>query len=150
MRSGFRWPRRTASARSGDCAGLLCPRSPSSDSNSFADHQVGVVENERRTPCKEGALRRAPHNAPQSRKDESVYRHLVIAVVRCNAAEHVGDVVEPSQHEVVAEIELLHLRMRRHVVWVGHLEDAPGFATLDMSLELSRGEPRPSKEEGHC
>src|SRR6202022_4911334 len=50
----------------------------------------------------------------------------------------------------VIEIELLHLRMRRHVVWVGHLEDAPAFATFDMSLELSRGEARPSKEEGRC
>src|ERR1700680_2897798 len=84
------------------------------------------------------------------RKDESVYRHVVIAVVRCDAAEHVGDVVEPSQHEVVAEIELLHLRMRRHVVWVGHLDDAPGFATFDMRFELSRREARPSKEEGRC
>jgi hypothetical protein len=48
------------------------------------------------------------------------------------------------------KIELLHLRMRRHVVWVGHLEDAPGLATFDMSLKLSRGEARPSKEEGRC
>src|SRR6202049_1554848 len=84
------------------------------------------------------------------RKDESVYRHVVIAGVRPDAAEHVGDVVEPSQHEVVAEIELLHLRMRRHVVWVGHLEDAPGFATFDMSFQLPRGEARPSNEERRC
>jgi pimeloyl-ACP methyl ester carboxylesterase len=27
--------------------------------------------------------------------------------------------------------------MRRHVVWVGHLEDAPGFATIDMSLQCA-------------
>src|SRR5216684_4380980 len=64
-------------------------------------------------------LRRAPHNAPQSRKDESVYRHVVVAVVRGDAAEHVGDVVEPSQHEVVAEMEPVYVRVRRHVIWVG-------------------------------
>src|ERR1700682_3063009 len=44
---------RTASARSGDCAGSLRPRRPSSDYKSFADHQVGVVENERRTHSQE-------------------------------------------------------------------------------------------------
>jgi hypothetical protein len=41
----------------------------------------------------------------------------------------------------------LHLRVRRHVVWVGHLEDAPRFAPFDMRLELSCGEAYPSKEE---
>src|SRR5690349_9620408 len=101
-------------------------------------------------PDRKRTLRGAPHNAPQSRKDESVYRHVVIAVMRSDAAEHVGHVVEPSQHEVVAKIELLHLRVRRYVVWVGHLKDAPGFATFDMRLELSRGEVHPSKEEGRC
>src|ERR1700680_244487 len=90
----------------------------------------------------------APDNAPQSRKDESVYRHQVIAVVRCDAAEHIGGVVEPSQQEVVAEIELLHLRVRRHVIGGGPLETAPGFATFDVRLELTRREARPSKEEG--
>src|SRR2546423_14631416 len=70
--------------------------------------------------------------------------------MRGDAAEHVRDVVEPSQHEIVVEIELLDFRMRRHVVWIGHLEDAPGFATFDMCLELSRRETHPSKEEGRC
>ena len=95
-------------------------------------------------------LRRAPHDASQRRKDESVYRHVVIAVVRGDAVEHVGDVVEPSQHEIVVEIELLDLRVRRHVVRVGHLEDALGFATFDVRLELSRRETHPSKEERCC
>src|SRR5712664_2987953 len=65
------------------------------------------------------------------------YRHVVIAVVRGDATEHVGDVVEPSQHEVVTEIELLHLRVRRHVVLVRHLEDAPGLGTFDMRLAMA-------------
>jgi hypothetical protein len=30
--------------------------------------------------------------------------------------------------------------MCRHVVGVGHLENAPGFATFDVRLELTRGE----------
>src|SRR5882672_3080340 len=117
-------------------------------SKSFADRQVGVIENERRTPRQEGTLRHAPDNPPQSRKDESVYRHEVITVVCGDAAKHISGVVEASQHEVVAEVELLHLRVRRHVVRVGHLEDAPGFAAFDVRLELTRDEARPSKEEG--
>src|SRR3984957_6437824 len=108
--------------------------------------------NRERTPyaLTGGDLRRAPDNAPQSRKDESVYRHEVIAVVRRDATKHIVGVVKPSQQEVVTEIELLRLRVRRHVVRVGPLEDAPGFATFDVRLELTRGEARPGKEEGRC
>lgn len=68
--------------------------------------------------------------------------------MRSHSAEHVGHIVQTLEDEGVIEIELLRLGVRWDVVRVGHFEHAPGFATFDVRLELTRGEARPSKEEG--
>jgi hypothetical protein len=52
-----------------------------------------------------------------------------------NAAEHISGVVEASQHEVVAEIELLHLRVRRHIVRVATLVTL-GLEPNDLFLSI--------------
>jgi hypothetical protein len=52
-------------------------------------------------------LKCSPNHAAQCRKDNSIDRHRIVAIVRSHSAEHVGLIVPTLEHEGVIEIELL-------------------------------------------
>src|SRR6202162_4985061 len=98
-----------------------------------------------RTTCglTKRAVRCSPNHAAQCRKDNSVDRHRIVAIMRSHSAEHVGLIVPTLEHEGVIEIEPLRLGVRWDVVRIGHFEDAPCLPAFDLRIELLGVEARP-------